>query len=294
MSSLADLSGMDLFVVIVEEGSLSAAGRVMRLPKATISRRLALLERSLGVPLLIRSTRALSLTDAGRRFFERVSPLVAEARAARLEAQQGSEPSGLLRISVSAVYGQAAIGPRLLRFLDDHPAVRIDLHLGDERVNLVADGYDLVVRMGALDDSDLLARTLTDVPVVIVASPTYLARHGEPTTPAELAHHAAIVTRPNMDRWKLGGETIRMHWRISTGSMAFTRQAALAGLGVAMVPHFTVAEDLKAGALRRILPKHKLPLSPATALTARTGTRSAALSALMNVLAGPEPSVDEH
>jgi DNA-binding transcriptional LysR family regulator len=287
--ALVDLAGMDLFVAIVEGKSLSGAARSLGLPKATVSRRLTQMEQSLGVPLVIRSTRALSLTDAGRRLFERVSPLVAEARLACLEAQQGAEPSGLLRLSVSAAFGQLVVFPQLLRFLQDHPAIRLDLHLSDDRVNLIADGYDLVIRMGEMEDSDLLARKFSVMPNVLVASPAYLAAHGEPSSPADLPRHQAIIPRPNLDRWTCGGETVRLRWKISTGMMSLNCQAARAGLGIAVVPYFMVADDLRSGSLRRVLPDYELPGSTATMLTARTGTRSPALSALMDFLLRYDP-----
>ena len=280
-----DLSGMALFVSIVEEGSLSAAGRVLGLPKATVSRRLAQLERQAGAPLVARSTRSLTLTDAGRRHYERIRGLVHEAEAAQAELVAGNaEPSGLMRVSVSATYGRLVLAPRILAFAARHPRLRIELELSDERVNVIADRYDLVVRMGAIEDSELIGRRLADMPVVLVASPGYCAQAGTPATPAELARHDAVVMPPWLDHWQVGDEAVRVRWRLSTTSLAAARLAALAGLGIARLPAFVVADDLASAALSRILPDAALPRSPATALYPRAAIPSVALRLLLDEL----------
>ncbi|AUX20359.1 transcriptional regulator [Sorangium cellulosum] len=290
MRELEDLSGLSMFVRIVEEGSLSAAGRALGVPKATISRHLALLEKRLGAPLLIRSTRALSLTDTGRRFFDRVQPIVRDAQRATAEVKShNAAPSGLLRISASVAYGQAAIAPRLLTFMRRYPAVRIDLHLHDGRVNLVSDGYDLAIRMGVLEDSELVSHKLADIHMVIVASPSWLEQHDMPRRPGDLAGHPAVLTRPDMIHWQVGGETVRVPWRMSTGNMILTRDAARAGLGIALVPEFLASRDLERGTLVRLLPDLELPVIQATALYPRAAGCSAALRALLDDLLSSRP-----
>ncbi len=142
MPEAVDLSGMALFVRIVEDGSLSAAGRKLGLPKATVSRRLALLEASIGAPLLKRSTRALSLTDTGRRFFERVQPIVHEAEVAQSEIRTANTVvSGMLRVTAPVSFGEAMIAPKLMKFLELHPLIQADLHFSDDHVNLIAEGF---------------------------------------------------------------------------------------------------------------------------------------------------------
>ncbi|WP_437963826.1 LysR family transcriptional regulator [Sorangium sp. So ce260] len=290
MSEPDDLSGLSMFVRIVEEGSLSAAGRALGLPKATISRNLALLEKRLGAPLLIRSTRALSLTDTGRRFFERIQPIVRDAQQATAEVKSHhAAPSGLLRITASVAYGQAAIAPRLLSFMMRYPAVRIDLHLSDGRVNLVSDGYDLAIRMGAIKDSELISHKLADITMVIVASPSWLEQHGMPQRLADLARHDAVVTRPDIIQWKVGGATVRVPWRMSTGNMIVTRDAARAGLGIAFIPEFLALRDLERGSLVRLLPDLELPVVQATALHTRAASQSVALRTLLDDLLVSRP-----
>ena len=217
MRDPADLSGMALFVRIVEEGSLSAAGRFLGLPKATVSRHLVLLERQAGTSLLARSTRRVALTNAGQRYYHRVRPIIHEAQAALAELVAGnSEPSGLQRISASVAYGQLVVAPRIVSFVARYPRVRIDLTLSDERVNLIAGRFDLAIRMGQLEDSYLISRRLADLPLAIVAAPAYLERRTRPTVAADIADHDTIVVLPELDQWQIGDETIRVHWRVSS------------------------------------------------------------------------------
>ena len=292
-SQRVDLSGMALFVSVVEEGSLSAAARALGIPKATISRRLAELERQAGAPLLARSTRALALTDAGRRHYQRVRDLVHEARAAQAELLAGNtEPSGLLRVSASASYGRLVVAPRIVAFAARHPKLRIELDLSDERVNVIADRYDLVVRMGPVEDSELMSRRLADVPVALVVAPAYCARVGTPATPAELARHDVIAVPPSAHHWQVGEEEVRVRWRMSTRSLTAARLAAVAGLGIARLPTFVIADELASGALLRILPEAALPRSPATALYPRAVTRSVALRLLLDELQSLPPPGD--
>ena len=285
MPETVKLDGMALFVRIVEDGSLSAAGRSLGLPKATISRRLALLEASIGAPLLMRSTRALSLTDAGRRFFERVQPIVREAEAAQSEIRTATtEPNGMLRVTAPVAFGEAIMAPRLVRFLAQYPRIHADLHFSDDRVNIIAEGFDLAIRMGELVDSELISRRLTELPIVIVAAPSYVAAHGNPETVSDLRRHTAILTHKTLDHWDVDGETVRVTWRICTGNVTVTRDAVRAGLGITRLPEFFVAEDLATGRLLRLLPDSETPKRPVTALYPRSIVPSPALRIFLNAL----------
>jgi DNA-binding transcriptional LysR family regulator len=285
MLEKVDLDGMALFVRIVEGGSLSAAGRSLGLPKATVSRRLALLEASLGAPLLMRSTRALSLTDTGRRFFDRVQPIVHDAEAAQSEVRTATtEPSGMLRVTVPVAFGEAIIAPQLVRFLEQYPRIHADLHFSDDRVNIIAEGFDLAIRMGELTDSDLISRRLTEIPIVIVAAPSYIAMRGNPETVFDLRHHTAILTHKALDYWDVDGETVRVTWRICTGNVTVTRDAVRAGLGITRLPEFFVSEDLATGRLVRLLPGSELPKRPVTALYPRSIVPSLALRIFLDAL----------
>jgi DNA-binding transcriptional LysR family regulator len=287
MSALDALSDMTLFVEIVERGSLSAAGRALGLPKASVSRRLSLMEERLGAPLLRRSTRALSLTDIGRRHFERAAPIVRDARLAAAEAvADTAAPSGLLRVAATLAYGRTCVAPALWRFLARWPAVRIDLRLSDARVNLVEEGVDLAIRMGTLEDSTLVARRLARVPMRLAAAPGYLAAAGTPRDVRELERHRAILTRSDLDRWQVEGEEVRPGWAVSTGDMTVTRDAAVAGMGIALLPGFLCDPDIAAGRLAAVLPGAALPGVDVTALTPRAAARTPALRALLDHLAG--------
>jgi len=280
-----DLAGMALFVRIVEHGSLSAAGRSVGLPKATVSRRLAVLERSIGTALLQRSTRALSLTDAGRRFFERVQPIVRDAEAAQSEIETAnSVPSGTLRVIAPVSVGETIIAPRLIEFLKKNPHVRVDLHFSDDHVNLIADGFDVAIRTGALPDSELISRPIADISRVIVAAPSYLTALGTPATVQDLQRHTAILVRKNLDHWTIGGETVRVSWRMCTGNMTLTRDAARAGLGITRLAEFFVAQDLSDGTLARVLPQYDVPKTRVTALYPRSTVPSVALRAFLDAL----------
>ncbi|TPL11536.1 LysR family transcriptional regulator [Mesorhizobium sp. B2-4-14] len=285
MTDAVDLSGMALFVKIVECGSLSAAGRLLGLPKATISRQLALMEQRMGAPLLLRSTRALSLTDTGRRYFERIRPIVHDAEQAQVEAlAEHAIPSGTLKIAAPIAYGQHVLAPKLFTFLQRYPEVRIDLHLSDELVNVIAGGFDLVIRLGQLGDSDLVRRRLRHVDRKLVASPDYLDRAGTPRTVAELASHRGILTRTDLDHWTIDDQSIRIPWKISTSNMHITRDAACAGLGIALLPGYLADVPIAEGNLVRILPESRLDQIETTALQARSVTPSIAVKALIKHL----------
>jgi len=280
-----NLSDMALFVCIVENGSLSAAGRALGMPKATISRRLALLERRLGTPLLHRSTRALTPTDFGLRYFQRIQPIVQDALLAQTEAEaEHSTPSGLIRISATNAFGQVVLAPKLLAFLQDYPTVRIDLRLSDDRIPLITNGIDLAIRMGPLDDSELLSRRIAKIPLRLVASPTYLAIFGEPLHPSELVDHAAVLTRPDLDQWQIDEETVRLRWNMSTGSMLVTRDALSQGLGIGVLPAFLADPAIKSGELVPLLLEYPLQSGEVTAVWPRSRTPSLAVTTLVNYL----------
>ncbi|PKU22170.1 LysR family transcriptional regulator [Telmatospirillum siberiense] len=191
-----DPNGALAFVKVVQEGSFTAAARALGLPKATLSRRIGELETSLGIRLLNRTTRRLGLTEAGTVYYRHcqgIALALTEAQAA--VDQLRSRPQGWLRITTSFSLVNNLLTPLLGEFRDLYPEVRIDLALGHEPLDLIAQGIDLALRMGPLPDSSLTARRLAVFPNRIYAAPTYLARHGEPRHPDELAGHPALATR---------------------------------------------------------------------------------------------------
>ena len=268
---LPDLEGMSLFVKIIEHGSLSATGRALGMPKATVSRRLADLEAHLGQQLLNRSTRSLSLTDAGRDYHERCSPIVAEAEAAELEILSKTRtPSGRVRMAAAAGLGQIVLMPLITDFLRRYSGVSLDLEFADRRVDVIAEGYDVAVRMGELEDSSLIARPLKTYPRILVASPGYLRKAPVLQDPEDLRRHQCILTNPDRQNWTLqtadGDVIVRVPWQIAVQNIFSVRDAALADLGVAMVPEYVITEELAVGRLVRVLKRAKIPPVTANAL----------------------------
>ncbi len=194
--SLDDLA---LLVAIADEGGFTAAARALGLPKSTVSRRLADLETGLRTNLFQRSTRAFSLTDEGQRIYALAKPAIDAAQdAARAIADREQAVTGRVTLTTTAAIGQHLIAPRLPALAERYPALQVELRLTERRLNIVAEGIDLAVRMGVLDDSELVARRLTTVRRCLVAAPDYLKVHGTPAHPSELAGHRAIVTSVNV------------------------------------------------------------------------------------------------
>ncbi|MBC3459088.1 LysR family transcriptional regulator [Pseudomonas mosselii] len=255
------LDQLALFLTIIEKGSLSAAGRDRGLSPATVSERLSALEAHYGVTLLTRSTRSLSLTDAGRLLADGARRLLAEAEELQSQLQDGQQKiSGLVRLSAPVDLGQHCIVPLLDRFLAEHPDVSIDLDLTDGYVDLVGQGIDLAIRYGTLADSSLRARPLGDNRRVVCAAPDYLRRHGIPLHPDDLARHDCIVMR-------FGIHTERV-WPFRLGAAAYpvsvrgrrvanngeqVRRWALAGHGLCLKSLRDVQDDLDEGRLVEVL-----------------------------------------
>ena len=256
------LSALRLFVRAVETGSFTRAAAEARLSQPQASRAVAALEQELGARLLQRSTRRLSITEAGARVYEQALRLL-EEETALIEAVAGAdrEPVGRLRVSGSVVFTEREIAPHVAGFLDAHPRVRLDLAASDARIDLVAEGVDLAFRLGALPDSGLTARRLGAYRRVLVGTPEVAAAASAEDAPGEALQGRCIVFSGTAagDRWRLtrGTETVEVEatGRTSTGSGAVVHRLALLGAGVALLPSFAVADDLAAGRLVRVLPQ---------------------------------------
>jgi DNA-binding transcriptional LysR family regulator len=281
-----DYDGLALLVRIAEAGSLSGAARRLALPKSTVSRRLDMLEARLGVPLLHRSTRRLALTDLGRMAVERARPWVNDADALHAEILgHGARPSGLIRLGATTGFAQGVLGPLICAFLKQHPDVRVALSLNDARADVIGEGLDLVVRMGALPDSGLRSRRLGRVTRLLVAAPAYLSARGSLDHPEDLNGHDCIVTAPALDVWDFAdGRSIRVPWRLAAGNIVLAHEAAQNGHGVALLPRFLVAGDIAEGRLTVVLPDCTLPSADVTALTPPDRTPSVAVRALIEHL----------
>ncbi len=256
-----DLNAVLVFIKVVQTGSFTAGAKSLGLPKSTASRRVSELERELGAPLLRRTTRKLRLTDVGEVFYARASRIAAEALEAELAVTQLQDgPRGTLRVTAPVELG-LALGSLLREYMDQNPEVKVDVVLTDRVVDLVDDGFDLALRAGPMPDSELNARRLPPAKRVLCASPSYRRHEGWATEPEELGEHACIAFVAGSEglRWDLEGPRGRIEVaidpRIRVNNYEMARQAALAGLGIAMLPSFQCAGDVRGGRLDVVLPE---------------------------------------
>lgn len=264
MDRIGDIA---LFLRVLDLGSISAAARSLDLSTAVASQRLKRLEAALGVRLLHRTTRRLHATPEGALLAEQGRVLVEDLESLGSGLRDaGAHVAGTLRVTMSASFGRQYISPLLPRFLAAHPRVRLSVHLSDQVVDLVSEGFDLAIRIGALDDSTLVARRLAPNRRVLCASPAYLAQHGTPSLPEDLAQHECLLlfgSGGRQDMWRLrdpdGGDDIRVRvqGRCESNYGELLRDAAVAGLGIAMHSTWHVADDLRGGRLRIVLPRHR-------------------------------------
>ncbi len=264
MDRVGDLG---LFLRVLDLGSISAAARSLDLSVAVASQRLKRLERDLGVRLLHRTTRRLHATPEGAALAEQGRALVEDLEALTGGLRQSAtEVSGTLRVTLPASFGRQYISPLLPQFLALHPRVKLSVNLNDQLLDLVGSGFDLGIRVGALDDSGLVARQLAINRRVLCAAPDYLRRHGVPRTPAELAKHDCLLlvgSQGRQDVWRLGdgkgGEIAqRVHGRFDSNQGELLRDAAVAGLGIALHSIWHVHEELRAGRLQVVLPNYPI------------------------------------
>ncbi|TKC81709.1 LysR family transcriptional regulator [Trinickia terrae] len=258
------LEDMRIFVATVDAHSFTAAANRLQLSKQFVSRRVAALEESLGARLLVRNTRKLAVTDLGYEFYARARRILAEVSdAEQAMSAQRAEPRGLLRVSVPMSFGVIHLSPLVAEFLRAHPDVRFDVELSDRIADVVGEGFDMAVRIGTLADSTLVAQKLADARMIACCSPGYKRRRRAPATPAELERHACLLYgQEGRTGWEfvVGGERqlfdVRGPLHANNGEMI--RDAAAAGLGIALLPEFIVAEALASGRLVEVLQDYAL------------------------------------
>jgi DNA-binding transcriptional LysR family regulator len=254
-----DLNRAATFLRVVEAGGFTAAATALGLPTSSVSRSVAKLEEDLGVVLLERTTRRVSLTNVGRAYFERVREALAgldEATAAALDAAR--EPHGLVRIAVPPDFAPA-LAPVIARFLRTYPKIRIELSASARAAELVDEHADLGIAVGRLPDSSLVSRRIGETAHHLYAAPSYLEARGRPRVLAELAQHDAILLRSGGDRWELTGprgvESVEVTGIVAADHLGFVVDATLAGLGIALLPAFSTTAHVAAGALAPVLPR---------------------------------------
>ena len=272
MDRVGDLA---LFLRVLDLGSITAAAHSLDLSVAVASQRLKRLEKELGVRLLHRTTRRLHPTPEGAALAEQGRVLVEELEtlgAGLREAAQ--EIAGTLRMTMSASFGRQYVSPRLPAFLARHPKLRLSIHLSDNVVDLVSEGFDLAIRIGVLDDSRLVARRIAPNRRVLCTSPDYLHRRGRPRTPGELADHDCLLlfgSGGRQDVWRLGTPTggevaVRVQGRLESNFGEVLRDASLAGEGIVIHSLWHVADDLRAGRLEVVLPDYPLATTAISAV----------------------------
>ncbi|MRR52137.1 MAG: LysR family transcriptional regulator [Rhodocyclaceae bacterium] len=282
---------MKVFASIVEAGSFSRAAEQLHVSNTAASRHLAELEQYLGVRLLQRSTRRLSLTEAGANYYERCRHILADVEDA--EATAGSaegQVRGSLRISLPHSFGLQYVAPLIPEFCRRHPQLHLELNFSDRLTDLVEEGVDLALRIALEINTSLVARKLTDIHIVCCASPEYLARAGEPAAPEELTRHACLTYAyaEKGDTWRFqsaAGEhavSVKGEFRANNGEMI--RLAGLAGQGIMLQPTFLVGDDLRAGRLVRVLPSYDVAARAAYAVYLPAARRSARVRAMVDFL----------
>ncbi|CCD95933.1 putative transcriptional regulatory protein domain, LysR family [Bradyrhizobium sp. ORS 375] len=260
------LSSLRAFVKVVESGSFAEAGRQLRLSRSAISKYIGELEQSLGVQLIVRTTRHASPTETGQRYFERAVSILADLDAAdQAVSQSQAAPRGLLRINAPMSFGTLRLGPVVADFMSRYPELQLQIVLSDDLLDPVQDGFDVTLRIAELESSSLVARRIMPVDRVICAAPAYLARHGTPESPEDLRRHTSLTYGFLLtgNQWKLTGRDgdhwIQPAWSLCVNNAEVLRDVATKGQGIALIPHFIAAEALASGALTAILADYTAP-----------------------------------
>lgn len=256
---MTNLGDLEIFVRVVSTGSMSAAGRLLGLSPAVVSKRIKRLEERLGTRLLQRTTRQISLTEAGQGFYDRVLGVLAGVEDAEAFASgRSGQVRGTLRISAPTSFGRVHVAPHLKTIMDAHPDITVNLILSDTFVDIVGEGFDLAIRIGELIDSSLVARRLAPVRRILCASADYIEQNGMPETVEDLQRHRCLPAH-NHEPWKLEGPSgtlsYRAEGRLVTNSSEVVREAVLAGMGIALRSTWDVGPDLKSGRLVQVLPE---------------------------------------
>ena len=269
---VAGIQDVEMFVAVVEAGSLSAAAQRLARSQPTVSRQLAALEARLGARLLERTTRKIRLTAAGRAYLERCTAMIALAREADAAvAETNREIRGAIRLSAPPTYARQRLLPLVPAFLEAFPELRLEMVLTGALSDVVGEPLDLLVRLGPLPDSTLACRLLSREQFVLCAAPGYLARHGAPATIADLAARKCLVTETFglRNHWVFRGahrQAVDVPACLVSDDLAMLHEAARLGLGIAALPAYLVADDLRARTLSPVLPLERLPTFSAHAV----------------------------
>jgi len=264
MQELFERGGLELlaaFVAVADSGSFTEAAKRLGRDASVVSRRVTQLEEELGVSLFSRTTRRVVLTEVGARYHRRVQGLLEELSSASREASDiAASPQGLLRVSVPVTFGRQWIAPLLPRFIASHPHIRLDVRFSDRFVDVVAEGFDVAIRVGRLRDSSLTARKIASYRNLLVAAPAYLQAHGKPRTPEDLKKHTCIgftgyAGWPDWSLSKAGKrKTIRPRGPLAADNSEVVLSVAIAGAGITFTSDWLAGPALREGKLREVLP----------------------------------------
>jgi DNA-binding transcriptional LysR family regulator len=297
------LTAIETFVRVSETQSFSEAARRLRSSKSAVSRQVAALEAELGVRLFHRTTRSLTMTEAGRSYFERASRILADLEEANLSVSQlQSSPRGRLRVNAPMSFGFLHLAPALPDFLFRYPEIEVDVTLNDRFVDLVDEGFDVAVRIGSLEDSSLVARKLAPIRRAVCASPTYLKARGVPASPDDLRTHDCLCNSnvPLSREWRFIAADgrpwpVEVRGRLSANNGDTLKVAALRGLGLVNLPTFIVGSDLQAASLVTVLDKFVAQDMTVNAVYPHSRHLSPKVRAFVDFLAerfGPRPYWD--
>lgn len=298
MQSLTDIA---VFVKVVERSSFTAAAEALEMSQPVVSKAVTRLEEKLGARLLNRTTRRLSLTEAGSELYRRSVRALQEIENAELEvARFQTEPRGTLRVSAPMSFSILQLGSKLQSFMDRYPGVSVELNLDDRRVDLVDEGFDIAIRIANLQDSSLVARKIAPCRQVICAAPSYLEKHGMPELPEDLLEHNCILYSflTNAREWRLTdpqGEThvVPLKGSLQTNNGLVNRAAALSGIGLVMLPTFYVGDQIRSGELKLVLCKFRPADMAVYAVYPERRNLTPKVRAFIDFLAqtfGPEPA----
>ncbi len=265
-----DLNDLQFFAVVVEHGGYAAAERALGIPKSRLSRRISQLEADLGVRLLQRSTRKFSVTDIGQNVYRHAQSMLSEAQAAREVVDRVSaEPRGTIKVSTPVSLAEDILSQLLPVFMQRYPKVKVQLHVSNRRVDVINEGFDIALRVRTTlsADADFILKRFGHFNELLVASPAYLKQQGMPQHPQELSKHITLSMSEDeaRQRWELHGEggkieKVDITPCLMAHSFQVLHQAALQGVGIALLPQITCCDDLKAGRLQKVLPDWNLPL----------------------------------
>ena len=281
-----------VFAAVVEQGSFARAAERLDLSASAVSRHVSDLEAHLGVRLLNRTTRRLSLTEAGSAFHERAVQLLFDLEEAESAVAAGAVvPRGTLRLTCAIAFGERYIAPAIADFAERHGELRFDVELSDRMVDLVDEGLDLAIRIGASPSQALIARRIADTALVCCAAPAYLAQHGRPRVPEDLARHRCLTYAylARRDVWRFTDasgtqRSVRVAGPVHANNGSFLAAAAKAGMAIALEPDFIVGDDIRAGRLVRVLPGFTPPTSPIYAVYPSRRHLSAKVRAFVDFL----------